>query len=165
MAAQAQEPVVHNEGAGDTQIDREAGRNLHDIVAARLNSGRQALPLGTHDIGRLARVAEARQVDGIVGDLDPDQSAAERQPEGLEVGEMVGRNRARRVGRVAGRSLARIILGPHREHEGSAEGMGGPEQGADVHGLARPFDSDAEIAFHGQPICCTNPLRALLSPG
>ncbi len=101
-------------------------------------------------------MAEARQLDRLVADLDPDQPAALRQAERLEVGEIVGRHRARRVGRVALSALAAIVLGPQREHEGGAEGMRGPEQGADIHGLAHAFHSDAEIAFHGCAICCTN---------
>ena len=126
------------------------------------------LPVGTLD-GVAAAVelllAHRQRRILVVGDFDADQPTAQRQAEGLEVGEMIGRYRTRRVGGVAGRTLARIVLGPDREHERSPEGMGRPEQGADIHGLARPFDSDAEIAFHDRAFCCTNPLRALLSPG
>ena len=147
------------ERAGDAEIDREAGRDLDHVVAERLQIARQAFALGPQDVGRLARMAEARQLDRLVGDLDADQPAAQRQAEGFEVGEMVGRHRARRVRGVAVRSLAAVVLGPHREHEGGAEGMGGAEQGADIHRLADAFDADAEIAFHGPAICCTNPRR------
>jgi hypothetical protein len=33
VAAEAQQPVVHDEGAGDAEIDREAGGDLHNVIA------------------------------------------------------------------------------------------------------------------------------------
>ena len=114
MAAEAQQPVVHDQRAGDAEIDREAGRDLHHVVAERLHIGRQALALGAQDVGRLARMAEDRQLDRVVGDLDADQPAAQRQAEGFEVGEIVGRHRARRVGGVGLRRPRGCCTGPAR---------------------------------------------------
>src|SRR5258707_129362 len=77
---------------------------LPDPLAAlvhRLAEDRQLDGLRRRNLGCLAWMAEARQLDGRVGDLDADQPAALRQAEGFEVGEIVGRDRSRGVGGVA----------------------------------------------------------------
>src|SRR5215212_12056061 len=101
-------------------------------------------------------MAERRQLDRLVGNLDTDQSAAERQAKVLEPGEMIGRYRARRVRGIGMPTLAAIVLGAHGEDEGGAEGMGGAEQGSHVDGLADAFHADAEITFHAWRICSMN---------
>src|SRR3546814_9942682 len=65
-AAAGDQPVVHQDGAGDSEIDAELHRDLHRVIAAGDEFGRQRSAFGTEDVGGPVRMGEARQFGRIV---------------------------------------------------------------------------------------------------
>ena len=78
-AAVLQQPIVQNQRAGYREIEREAGGNAHDMAAARQHRRRQSGSLRPEHVGSVQRMAERRQVGGVVQQFDADQHAALRQ--------------------------------------------------------------------------------------
>ena len=71
--------VVHDDRAGDREIDAEPRRDPHHVVAARQHRRRQRAALRPEHVGGVEGVAEARQLDRVVDQLAADQPAAARQ--------------------------------------------------------------------------------------
>ena len=102
-AAVLQQPVVQHQRAGHRQVEREAGRDPHDVAAA-LQHGRatgRIAPAPAHR--RRSADGGTRAGRGVVQQFDPDQHAALRQAQRIEVGKAPERHVVRRVGGVGER--------------------------------------------------------------
>ena len=75
-APERAQAVIHDDGAGRGDIERESRRNPHEMLAARRQFGGQHPALGTEHIGRALGMGEAREIVGLVKDFDPDQAAS-----------------------------------------------------------------------------------------
>ena len=78
-AAQADQPVIEDDGPGDADVDRERRRNADREVAARHHGVGKRAPFRPQDIGGAAGMAKAGQLDRVFDQLDTDQAAAVRQ--------------------------------------------------------------------------------------
>ena len=145
-AAVLQQAIVQHQRAGHRQVEREPGRDPHHVAAAPQHGRRQAGSLRAQHIGGVHRMAERRQVGGIVQQFDADQHAALRQAQRLEVRKAPQRHVLRRIGGVGQAAGAGVEAGAHDEAERGAEGVRGAQQGADIGRLRHPLDADAEIA-------------------
>ena len=65
-ASPRQPPIVHQDCAGNPDINAELSRNFHHVVATRDNLRRQLARFGPQDIGGLLWMREARQIMGAV---------------------------------------------------------------------------------------------------
>jgi len=118
------------------------------VVAAIRHFLAEADPLHPQHVGGAARVAETRQIDCPLVDFDPDQRTAFGQAHRLDGIEWVERYLTGGIGGI-GRAAGDVVIRGHGKDETCAERVGGPDQIADVDGLADPFDADAEISPHG----------------
>ncbi len=103
-------------------------------------------------------MAEARQLDRLVEQLDPHQHAAFRQGDRVRPGEAPQRHMRRGVGGVGEPAGAGVEAGADGEAERRAEGVGGAQEGADIAGFRHALGADAEIAagsggMHAPALC------------
>ncbi len=141
-----QQPVVQHQSPGHRQVQRESGRNSDDVVAPLQQCGRQPGALRPQNIGGIQRVAEGRQIDRVLQQLDADQGAAARQRQVGHGWITPHRHMQGRVGGVRGAGRARIPAGADGEAERRAECVPGAQQRADVGGFGDTLGADAEIA-------------------
>src|SRR5258708_19739041 len=102
-------------------------------------------------------MAKARQGDGGVEQLDPDQRAIDWQAKLGQACEFVERHIGRRVRGVGPPAFMALVGGADGEHERGAEGVGGAHHAAEIHRLADAFDPDPEIAPHRPNLPLTRP--------
>ena len=63
--------VIHDDGPGRCDIERECRRNPHQMLAACREFRGQRAPFGTEHIGRAQGVGKAREIVGLVKDSTP----------------------------------------------------------------------------------------------
>jgi len=71
-AAEAAQPIVHDDGAGGGDIERESGRNADKMMAVGDHAGAKHAPFRPDHIGCLQRVGEGGQLHRLVEKLDAD---------------------------------------------------------------------------------------------
>jgi hypothetical protein len=148
VAAHREVAIIHDQRAGKADIDAELGRNLHDMGAALEDGGREVSLLGPEDIGRLRRMPEGRQHDGVIGQFNTDQLAAARHLHLVNRVPLIKRDLALALGRIGPVALADGFDRVDGEHETGAERMTGAHQGAEVHRLGNAFCADGEKSPH-----------------
>ena len=65
-AAEAAQPIVHDDGAGGGDIEREGGWNADEIMAAGDHARAEHAPFRPEHIGCLNRVGEGRQLHRLI---------------------------------------------------------------------------------------------------
>lgn len=145
-----QEAVIHDERPGEPHIEREFGRDPDHPGAAGEHGWRQRPLFPPEHIGRRQRMAEARQVNRVLRDLDPHQRAADGQIHLRHIvpckpGHMVGG-----FGRIGPVDLADLCRRIHGEHKARAEGVGRAEQRPQIHGFRDFLRPDPEKSAHGR---------------
>ena len=113
-----------------------------------LNHGiTKADTLHPQDIGRPTRVAETRQINRCVVNLDSDQRTTRRQTHRLHRIEWVERHLCGSIGGV-GPAIGNVVIRSDGKDEARPESMGGPDQITDIHRLADAFYSNTKISSH-----------------
>ena len=90
-------------------------------------------------------MAETRELDRVLGDLDADEHAALGQAELVDRAELVERQVAGGVGGVR-HGVGELHPARHGEEEACAEGMRDAQQIAEIHRLRNAVHPDREIA-------------------
>lgn len=154
-AAEAAQPIVHDDGPGRGDIEREGGRNADEMMAAGDHAGAEHASFGPEHIGCLQRVGEGRQLDRLVEKLDADQPAAARQAKLVDALPMI-EGKVRGGPRCVGDGVHDARIGADGEGEACAEGVGRAKQIAEIDGLRGALDADGEKTaracwrgFHG----------------
>jgi len=148
--AQRLDPIIHHNHACHTDIDAKLCRDFDCEVAPLNRLGRQRSPFGTQQIGRLGGMAEAWQLNRILGQLNADQCAAFRQDQLVN-----GRDRV--IGDLAGRRRCVrecIIIGHmrvHGEHKACVKCVCRAHQGAQISRFRQAFRANGKIAAHADP--------------
>ena len=147
-AAEAQQPVVHHDRTGDREIDAKAGRDPHDVIAARDHRRRQRAALGAEHVGGVQRMAKARQ-------RRPPRRAARRRSGCSRAAAAAARpNRSDRAApgapacEVSACAVSIVWWGSTRNRKLAPKACAERDQVAEVHRLADALRADPEIAAH-----------------
>ena len=114
------------------------------MLAARGKLGRERAAFRTKNIGRSQGVGEARKIVGVLSHLDSDQGAPFGQLELGKASPQVEGQVSRGFGGI-GLHLKRPVVSTDGKNEARPEGVGRPQQIAEIHGLGDALDADGEI--------------------
>ena len=160
VPAACNQPVVHQNRPGDTDIDAELCRNFDRMIAACDQFRRQGPLLRSEHIGRLFRVGEAGQIDRIVKQFDTDKLAAFRQFHRRNRVVLVKRNMLCGLRGVGFVEFTQIDHRRDREHEVRPEGVRRAEQIAHIHRFRDALDADSKETSHVAEIRTPDPAEA-----
>ena len=73
-----QVPIIENDSTRQRDVHAELRGDFYDVITVFEDVRRQRPFLRSHDVGSPQRVVEGRQLDGVVGQLDPNQLHAPR---------------------------------------------------------------------------------------
>jgi len=78
-ASERAQAVIHDNSASGRNVEGEGGGYANQMLAARGKLGGQSSALGPEHIGCPQWMRKARQIGGLIEDLDPNEAAAARQ--------------------------------------------------------------------------------------